>query len=181
MDEVKGFRGNSNILLCGIKAGLSLTSYSIIQPTSLYHIQVTLFSSLLFRSEPLRCSPSLSSRPSLLLPATPQPSLTKSLYDFTGRLFHSLFHSLPHLYSLQMTNKCTSGSPVFLYEADGTPQGPATIEGQLLGGIAWLDGFAGADCQSSGVNCGVVEFTLRNDDPFQNAADFSFQTQGNHL
>lgn len=80
-----------------------------------------------------------------------------------------------------MTNKCASGSPVFLYEADGTPQGPATIEGQLLGGIAWLDGFAGADCQSSGVNCGVVEFTLRNDDPFQNAADFSFQTQGNHL
>lgn len=80
----------------------------------------------------------------------------------------------------QMTSKCSSGSPVLLYEANSTPQGPATIEGQLLGGIAWLDGFAGANCQSSGVNCGVVEFTLRNDAPYQNSADLSFQPQGNH-
>ncbi|TFY73899.1 hypothetical protein EWM64_g10112, partial [Hericium alpestre] len=40
-----------------------------------------------------------------------------------------------------------------------------------------------ADCQSSGVNCGIVEFTLRDDAPNQNAADFSLLTGpglGNH-
>ena len=82
-----------------------------------------------------------------------------------------------------MTNNCGSGNPVFLYEADATPQGPTTINGQLLGGIAWINGFAGANCESSGVNCGAVEFTLRNDAPNQNAADFTLEAQpenGNH-
>ena len=82
-----------------------------------------------------------------------------------------------------MTNKCHSGTPVFLYEANGNPQGPTTIQGQLLGGIAWLEGFAGADCLNSGVNCAAVEFTLRNDAPNQNAADFTLEAQpenGNH-
>lgn len=83
-----------------------------------------------------------------------------------------------------MTNNCGSGHPVFLYESDGTPQGPTTIQGQLRGGIAWLDGFAGANCLSSGVNCGAVEFTLRNDAPMQNAADFTLEAQtenGHHV
>ena len=83
-----------------------------------------------------------------------------------------------------MTNKCSSGHPVFLYEANGNPQGPTTIQGQLLGGIAWLEGFNGANCENSGVNCGAVEFTLRNDAPNQNAADFTLEAQpenGHHL
>ncbi|TFK50106.1 hypothetical protein OE88DRAFT_318114 [Heliocybe sulcata] len=86
-------------------------------------------------------------------------------------------------HQISMINRCTSGNPVFLYEADGNPQGPTTIGGQVLGGIAWLNGFAGADCLSSGVNCGAVEFTLRNDAPNQNAADFTLEAQpqnGNH-
>jgi hypothetical protein len=76
-----------------------------------------------------------------------------------------------------MTNNCGSGNSVFLFEADGNPQGPTTVQGQLLGGIAWLDGFSRANCQSSGVNCGAVEFTLRNDAPNQNAADFTLEPQ----
>jgi hypothetical protein len=85
-----------------------------------------------------------------------------------------------------MTNNCGSGKPVFLYQANATPQGPTTIQGQLLGGIAWLDGFKGADCLSSGVNCGAVEFTLTNsnDSPNQNAADFTLEAQpknGHHV
>ncbi|TFY75778.1 hypothetical protein EWM64_g8236 [Hericium alpestre] len=86
-------------------------------------------------------------------------------------------------HQVTMTNNCRSGRPVFLYQANSTPQGPTTIHGQLLGGVAWIDGFAGADCLSSGVNCGIVEFTLRDDAPFQNAADFSLLTGsglGNH-
>lgn len=82
-----------------------------------------------------------------------------------------------------MTNNCGSGSPVFLYEADGNPQGPTTIQGQLLGGIAWITGLSGVDCENSGVNCGAVEFTLRSDAPNQNAADFTLEPQpenGNH-
>jgi hypothetical protein len=83
-----------------------------------------------------------------------------------------------------MTNKCSSGKPVFLFEGHPNPRGPTTINGQLLGGIAWLDGFAGANCESSGVNCGAVEFTLRNDAPNQNAADFTLEAQvanGHHV
>jgi hypothetical protein len=83
-----------------------------------------------------------------------------------------------------MINNCGSGNPVFLYEANGNPQGPTTIQGQLLGGIAWINGFAGADCLSSGVNCGAIEFTLRNDAPFQNAADFTLEADpslGHHV
>lgn len=79
-------------------------------------------------------------------------------------------------HNVQITNNCGSGNGVFLYQGDGTPGGSRTINGQVLGGVAWIDGFAGADCQSSGVNCGIVEFTLSNPsnsaDP-QNAADYS--------
>ena len=72
---------------------------------------------------------------------------------------------------------------MFLYENHPTPRGSGTISGQLLGGIAWIDGLAGHNCESSGVNCGAVEFTLRNDAPNQNAADFTLEAQsanGNH-
>ncbi|KAI0347078.1 hypothetical protein BDW22DRAFT_1404747 [Trametopsis cervina] len=93
------------------------------------------------------------------------------------------FAAAQESHQVTMTNNCPSGSPVFLYEANGTPQGPTTIQGQLLGGIAWLTDFAGANCENSGVNCGAVEFTLRNDAPNQNAADFTLEAQpenGNH-
>ena len=85
---------------------------------------------------------------------------------------------------VQLTNNCGSGSPVFLYQDNSTPQGDATISGPLLGGIAWITDFAGADCEASGVNCGAVEFTLVNSGSSsgntQNAADYSLQSQGNH-
>ncbi|KAI0083977.1 hypothetical protein BDY19DRAFT_899253 [Irpex rosettiformis] len=87
-------------------------------------------------------------------------------------------------HQVRMTNRCGSGRPVFLYENHPNPQGSGTIQGQLLGGIAWLDGFSGANCLSSGVNCGAVEFTLRNDAPNQNAADFTLEAQpenGHHV
>jgi hypothetical protein len=87
-------------------------------------------------------------------------------------------------------NNCPSGSvPQFLYEADGTPQGSATISGPLKGGVAWVSNYPGANCGSSGVNCDIVEFTLINsgDDSgnTQNAVDYSLQgagtsAQGNH-
>ena len=83
-----------------------------------------------------------------------------------------------------MVNRCGSGNPVFLYENHPDFHGSGTIQGQLLGGIAWLDGFAGANCLSSGVNCGAVEFTLRNDAPNQNAADFTLEAnpvEGHHV
>ncbi|OCH87342.1 hypothetical protein OBBRIDRAFT_759935 [Obba rivulosa] len=92
-------------------------------------------------------------------------------------------YALAESHQVIMTNNCPSGNPVFLDEENGNPQGPTTISGQLLGGIAWLNGFAGANCESSGVNCGAVEFTLRNDAPNQNAADFTLEAQsanGNH-
>ncbi|EIW84315.1 hypothetical protein CONPUDRAFT_50811, partial [Coniophora puteana RWD-64-598 SS2] len=57
------------------------------------------------------------------------------------------------------TNNCDYGTPLFLYQADSTPQGAANIQGELNGGIAWL---STGDCGSSGVNCGAVEFTLQN-------------------
>jgi hypothetical protein len=83
-----------------------------------------------------------------------------------------------------MTNNCGSGKPVFQSLGADAPQGPTTVQGQLLGGIAWLDGFKGADCQNGGVNCSTVEFTLRNDAPNQNQADFDLLAQrknGHHV
>jgi hypothetical protein len=89
----------------------------------------------------------------------------------------------------QLVNNCPSGSSaVFLYANDATPQGSTTINGQLLGGIAWVSNYPGVDCESSGVNCGVVEFSLTNTNNAgndQNAVDYSLQgagttAQGNH-
>ncbi|OCF75461.1 hypothetical protein I204_04316 [Kwoniella mangroviensis CBS 8886] len=77
-------------------------------------------------------------------------------------------------HSVNLVNNCGSGNAVFLY-ADHGVQGSGVISGPVNGGVAWVDGFAGADCQSSGVNCGIVEFTLTNDEGSgqQNAADYS--------
>ena len=79
----------------------------------------------------------------------------------------------------QFVNNCGEGNPLFLYQGDGTPQGATTINGELNGGIAWL---GDADnCESSGVNCGAVEFTLQNTGFSQ--ADFTLETGpglGNH-
>lgn len=77
---------------------------------------------------------------------------------------------------LKLTNNCKSGKAVFLYQGNSKPQGSTTVNGQVLGGIAWVDGYTGANCKSSGVNCGTVEFSLTNpNNPknTQNAADYS--------
>jgi len=82
-------------------------------------------------------------------------------------------------HQVTFTNNCGSGTPVFLYQGNGNPQGATTIQGQLNGGIAWL-GNQG-NCQSSGVNCGAVEFTLQNTGFSQ--VDFTLETGpglGNH-
>ena len=80
---------------------------------------------------------------------------------------------------LKFTNNCGHGTPLFLYQGNGNPQGATTIQGELNGGIAWL-GNQG-NCESSGVNCGAVEFTLQNTGYSQ--ADFTLETGsglGNH-
>lgn len=71
---------------------------------------------------------------------------------------------------------------MFLFANSLDPQGSGTINGPLAGGVAWITGLAGHDCQNSGVNCGTVEFTLTNGVPGNtyNAADYSLQAQGNH-
>lgn len=79
-------------------------------------------------------------------------------------------------HNVRLINRCGSGRAVFLYQGDSRPAGSRTINGQLLGGVAWIDGFARANCLSSGVNCGIVEFSLTNpNNPWntQNAADYS--------
>ncbi|KAK7060720.1 hypothetical protein VNI00_000451 [Paramarasmius palmivorus] len=94
--------------------------------------------------------------------------------------------ALAESHNVKLVNNCGSGKPVFLYQGNPTPRGSGTINGQVLGGIAWVDGFSGANCQSSGVNCGIVEFSLTNPSNSgntQNAADYSLLTGdglGNH-
>ncbi|WVQ93185.1 hypothetical protein IAU59_000249 [Kwoniella sp. CBS 9459] len=63
-------------------------------------------------------------------------------------------------HQVQLINNCGSGEAVFFYEGDRTIAGSRTVSGQLASGAAWLRGFG--DCQDSGVNCGLVEFTLLN-------------------
>ena len=76
-------------------------------------------------------------------------------------------------------NNCGDGTPLFIYQGNGNPQGATTIQGERNSGIAWL-GNQG-NCLSSGVNCGAVEFTLQNTGFSQ--ADFTLETgsgEGNH-
>ncbi|WVR05552.1 hypothetical protein IAU60_002571 [Kwoniella sp. DSM 27419] len=61
-------------------------------------------------------------------------------------------------HNVQLIDNCGSGNAVFLHQG-GPAQGSGTINGPLNGGVAWVDGFAGTDYQSSGVNCGIVEFS----------------------
>ncbi|WVQ82096.1 hypothetical protein IAT38_004224 [Cryptococcus sp. DSM 104549] len=86
-------------------------------------------------------------------------------------------------HTVNLINNCGSGNAVFLYE-NGGEQGSTTVNGQLNGGVAYVTG-TDANCQSSGVNCGIVEFTLKNDagGGEQNSADYSLETGpglGNH-
>ncbi|KAK4688954.1 hypothetical protein P7C73_g1151, partial [Tremellales sp. Uapishka_1] len=93
-------------------------------------------------------------------------------------------------HTITLVNNCGAGTPLWLYQG-ADAQGSTTITGgPVLGGVAWLDGFAGpgGTCTSSGVNCNDVEFTLTNvGDPGDNAGDtqnainYSEQTQGNHV
>ncbi|WWC88218.1 uncharacterized protein L201_003123 [Kwoniella dendrophila CBS 6074] len=105
---------------------------------------------------------------------------SKSLFAIMGTMAIGSVTASPlearaETHTVNLVNKCGSGTAKFLYQGNPTPRGSGTINGPVNGGIAWIDGFAGADCQSSGVNCGVVEFTLTNNQGGgqQNAADYS--------
>ncbi|WWC60669.1 uncharacterized protein I303_103244 [Kwoniella dejecticola CBS 10117] len=104
---------------------------------------------------------------------------TKTLFALAGAVAVANAAATPakraETHNVNLVNNCGSGNAVFLYQGDSTPQGSGTFNGPVNGGIAWVDGFSGANCQSSGVNCGVVEFTLTNDQGGgqQNAADYS--------
>ncbi|EIW85937.1 hypothetical protein CONPUDRAFT_148070 [Coniophora puteana RWD-64-598 SS2] len=78
-------------------------------------------------------------------------------------------------HQVTFTNNCGYGTPLFLYQGDSTPQGGTTIQGELNGGIAWLEN---GSCTTDGVNCGAVEFTLQNTGYSQ--ADITLEPEGNH-
>ncbi|WWC85320.1 uncharacterized protein L201_000182 [Kwoniella dendrophila CBS 6074] len=88
---------------------------------------------------------------------------------------HEWIDMMAEHHTVKLVNKCRTGKPVFLYQGHAQPRGSGTIQGPLLGGIAWMDNYDGVHCQSSGVNCGVVEFTLTNSQGkgMQNSADYS--------
>ncbi|KZP18287.1 hypothetical protein FIBSPDRAFT_933555 [Athelia psychrophila] len=105
------------------------------------------------------------------------------MFAYSLVTFAALFagSALAESHQVTFVNNCGSGTPQFLY-AGGGDQGAGTIQGELNGGIAWL---SGADnCQDSGKNCGVVEFSLQNTGYSQ--ADISLEVGtngewGNHL
>ncbi|OCF55234.1 hypothetical protein L486_07347 [Kwoniella mangroviensis CBS 10435] len=80
-----------------------------------------------------------------------------------------------HHHEVKLISRCRSGKPAFLYEGHPQPRISGTIQGPVRGGVAWMEGYDGAHCQSSGVNCGIVEFTLTNSEGkgMQNSADYS--------
>ncbi|ODN80177.1 hypothetical protein L198_07833 [Cryptococcus wingfieldii CBS 7118] len=115
------------------------------------------------------------------------PKVLLALAATTAATSANVIEPRAETHNVKFVNKCGSGTPVFLYEGHGK-RGGGTINGALKGGVAWLDNYK--NCQSSGVNCGIVEFTLINKshkDPngnsYQNAADYSLLTGpglGNH-
>ncbi|KAK7060718.1 hypothetical protein VNI00_000449 [Paramarasmius palmivorus] len=70
--------------------------------------------------------------------------------------------ALAESHTVNLVNNCGSGNAVFLYQGNSTPRGSGTIDGPVLGGVAWIDGSGSANCQSPGVTCGAVEFSLTN-------------------
>ncbi|WVN91145.1 uncharacterized protein L203_106399 [Cryptococcus depauperatus CBS 7841] len=65
-------------------------------------------------------------------------------------------------HAVELINNCGSGEAVFLYAGDLHARGSGVIHGPLNGGVAWVDGWKGANCLASGKNCGIVEFSLLN-------------------
>jgi hypothetical protein len=63
---------------------------------------------------------------------------------------------------MQLINECPSGTAVFAQDSSNRKYGSMTCEGPLEAAVAWVDGFEGANCEQSGKNCGIVEFTLVN-------------------
>ncbi|ODN80176.1 hypothetical protein L198_07832 [Cryptococcus wingfieldii CBS 7118] len=105
------------------------------------------------------------------------PKFLLALFTTTAATSASVIEPRAETHNVKLVNKCGSGTPVFLYQGNGQ-RGGGTVNGALQGGIAWLDGYK--NCQSSGVNCGVVEFTLINKShkaangySYQNSADYS--------
>jgi len=78
-------------------------------------------------------------------------------------------------HQVTFTNNCGYGTPLFLYQGNSNPQGATTIQGELNGGIAWLEN---GSCTTNGVNCGAVEFTLQ--DTGYSQADITLEPEGNH-
>ena len=74
---------------------------------------------------------------------------------------------------LQLVNNCGSGQPVYITSSTFTEQSGGTADEAVMGGVAWLTGYNGAECGMSGLGCGIVEFTLVNG--AQNSADYSLQ------
>ncbi|ODN79048.1 hypothetical protein L202_04552 [Cryptococcus amylolentus CBS 6039] len=115
------------------------------------------------------------------------PTVLLAVASFAAVSQGSVIKARAETHQVTLVNNCGSGNPVFLYEGNDK-QGSGTVSGPLRGGVAWMDSYG--DCQSSGVNCGIVEFTLINEsnldpngNPYQNSADYSLLTGdglGNH-
>ncbi|WWD01589.1 hypothetical protein V866_008534 [Kwoniella sp. B9012] len=88
---------------------------------------------------------------------------------------HEWIDMMAEHHEVKLISRCRTGKPVFLYEGHPQPRSSGTIQGPVRGGVAWMEDYDGAHCQSSGVNCGIVEFTLTNSEGkgMQNSADHS--------
>ncbi|EPQ58689.1 hypothetical protein GLOTRDRAFT_104526 [Gloeophyllum trabeum ATCC 11539] len=88
----------------------------------------------------------------------PKLSASILLLAFSGYALAQEYHQV------SLTNNCGTGTPVFRYEGDTTPQGSTTVDGPVIEGVAWLNGLAGDSCLDPGGDCSAVEFTLQNED-----------------
>ena len=99
------------------------------------------------------------------------PSFAPCL-PFPFPMFSGSIHIEP-ISVFQLVNNCGSGYPVYISSTNPVEQGGGTVQGALLGGVAWLSGFSGAECGPNGQGCGIIEFTLINGG--QSSADYSLQ------
>lgn len=63
-----------------------------------------------------------------------------------------------------MINKCPSGHVEWKYGDPATPvttiSGTQHISGMVKAGIMWLQAYEGITCSADGAGCGIIEFTL---------------------
>lgn len=79
----------------------------------------------------------------------------------------------------QVINQCGGGHVEWKYNGGPGLQrisGTQHVSGPVVAGIMWLQGYNGVTCSADGAGCGIIEFTLGDND--FNSINYSLLQEG---